>query len=122
MLVFLSAMVIKGRWRTKVALGDGDDLPLQRAIRAHANFVEYTPLFLLLTVLAEYQGLAFYAVHILGGAFLVGRILHAYSLLTHERYAEGKLMAYPVWRTCGIVCTFTPITAISIILMIQFFV
>ena len=43
----LSINVIKLRRQNKVSFGDDGDRTLMRRIRAQANFIEYTPIFLL---------------------------------------------------------------------------
>jgi hypothetical protein len=48
LLVGLSVRVIRLRYRHKVEIGDGGVPELQRSIRAHANFIEYVPIALLL--------------------------------------------------------------------------
>ena len=77
MLVALSVRVIRGRGVARVGLGDGDNLTLRRAMRAHGNFVEYVPLVLLLMALAEFQAAAAWQVHLVGVLLLVGRLAHA---------------------------------------------
>lgn len=76
----LTVQVIRARVEHKVSLGDGGKLQVQQAIRAHGNFSEYTPLFLVLLGLAEYQDLPLYGLHALGGVFLISRVLHAYGV------------------------------------------
>ena len=71
-------IVLRGRLR--VALGDGNDKALQRAIRAHANLGEYAPLALLLLYMAEVAGARPATVHALGAALLLGRLLHALGI------------------------------------------
>jgi uncharacterized protein len=78
--VVLAAQVIRARYRTRTALGDGDDPGLARAIRAHANFAEYVPLILVLLVLAELQGARPWLLHLLGAMLLIGRAVHAYGI------------------------------------------
>lgn len=51
--VILSFRVIRIRQRVGVAIGDGSDLRLRRAIRVHGNFTEYVPFALLLVYFAE---------------------------------------------------------------------
>jgi len=68
-------IVLRGRFR--VALGDGGNQALQRAIRAHANFAEYAPLAIVLLVLVEGSGAHTLTVHALGATLLLGRLLHA---------------------------------------------
>ena len=49
---------------------------LDRAVRAHGNFCEYTPLFLVLLYILEQQGAAATTIHAYGASFLVGRLMH----------------------------------------------
>ena len=78
-LVFLalSWRIIAYRRANRLSLGDSGDKSLLKRMRAQANFVEYVPLALLLMVLIELRGAPPVAVHALGLALLVGRILHA---------------------------------------------
>jgi uncharacterized membrane protein YecN with MAPEG domain len=82
--MLLSVNVIRGRRSHRVRLGDGDIDEMTSRIRAHANFAEYTPFFVVLLLISQLQGLAVWAVHGLGVAFLVGRLSHAYGLLVAE--------------------------------------
>lgn len=120
LLVLLSLNVIRFRRRNRVALGENGNFELTRAIRAHANFVEYTPMFLVLLALAEFQSLPAIAVHLLGVVFVIGRVLHAYSLLIHERYVDGVIQHNPTWRMVGMMCSFNVLGILSLILLIQF--
>ena len=78
--LWLAAQVIRGRYRTKTALGSGGDAGLERAIRAHANFAEYVPLALILIACVELQGGWLWFVHLLGATLLAGRIIHAFGI------------------------------------------
>ncbi len=80
LLVFLSSNVIARRYGAKVSLGYGDDKLLNKRIRAHANFIEYTPMGLLLLLLTEFQGAPLWVSHSLGLMLLVGRLMHAYGI------------------------------------------
>ena len=71
-----------GRVRTsqKVSVGDGGDEMVTRRMRAHANFAEYTPFFLILLGLVE---LAWGTNIWLWGAaivFILGRIAHPFGM------------------------------------------
>jgi uncharacterized membrane protein YecN with MAPEG domain len=81
-LVFtvLTLQVFRARMRTRVLIGTGQDRMLERAVRAHANFSEFVPLVLLLIGLAEWLGLAGWAVHGLGAALLLGRACHGIGI------------------------------------------
>ncbi len=118
MMIALSVQVIRGRYRTGEALG-ANAFEMQRRTRAQGNFAEYAPLFIVLLGLTEHQGMAPWAVHVLGSWFVAGRIAHAYSLLVHERYVDGKLQHWPIWRSCGMVSTFSVIGIISVALVIH---
>jgi uncharacterized protein len=80
--VALTAMVIVRRAKTGVDLLDGGDMTLLRRIRAHGNFSETAPMALLLLALLEMQGLSVTWLWALGIGLLLGRMLHASSLLT----------------------------------------
>jgi uncharacterized membrane protein YecN with MAPEG domain len=114
MHIFLSFQVIKQRRKHKVRLGDAGLAELQNTMRAQANFAEYTPMFLLLLLMAEAQGMSKIMVHVFGIVFLTGRWVHAYSLLEAEQYKDGKITAFPNFRVAGMVATFTAITLLSL--------
>lgn len=118
--IALSVHIIRGRWKFRIALGDEDNHEMKRRIRAQANFVEYTLFFLLLLTFAEHNGLGPWALHLFGLSFTAGRAMHAYSLLYHERYENGILLAYPLWRTGGMICSLTGITLLAIICITQY--
>ena len=107
-LVLLSVRVIGQRRRAKAALGDKGDKLLQRAIRAHANFVEYTPLALLLIALAEWQGSPGWLIHILAATLVVGRALHAWGISQEpERFVfrqAGMMLTFGVLIVAALAC------------------
>jgi hypothetical protein len=70
---------VRGKYNT--FRGDGGHAELQSAIRAHGNNVEHVPLTILLLLIAELCGGNSMALHVLGGAFLVARILHPVGLM-----------------------------------------
>lgn len=88
-LIFLSARVILLRGATRVSIGHGGDPALERAMRVQANFVEYTPLALILLILVEMQGAPTTLVHALGAGFLLSRLIHFLGVRTRE--APGVL-------------------------------
>jgi len=61
--------------------GDMGDASLTKAIRAHANFAEYAGLVLLLLVGMALLGAPDGWLHVLGGGFTVGRVLHAFGMM-----------------------------------------
>lgn len=80
-LVFLalSWRVIRYRRANVISLGDSGDKNLLKRMRAQANCAEYAPLALILLMLSELNGAPPLAVHTMGAAFVVGRVLHAYG-------------------------------------------
>ncbi len=117
--VFLTIRVIKSRVRNKVALLDGGIDDVSRHIRTHANFAEYVPLILLLMLLAELQGAQGALLHAMGIITLVGRIAHYYSLTKIEPAAAAKGEFNIKLRQIGMVCTFTPLVVLAVLLVWQ---
>lgn len=76
----LSARVIGVRRGAKVSLGHGDNRELERRIRAQGNCAEYVPIGILLIGLLESLHAPALALHALGGALVLGRVLHAYGI------------------------------------------
>ena len=81
--LFLSVMVIKGRWKNKVSLGDGGDRHMMQDMRVHGNFIEYVPFALLLMMFAEINGVHQMLLHVCGWWLLIARGLHAYGIRHH---------------------------------------
>ena len=78
--IYLSFNVIKVRRAEQISLGDNGNATLQRAVRAHANFMEYVPIALILLFLAEYQGLSSHYCHLLGTLLVFGRVCHSIAI------------------------------------------
>lgn len=73
----LSFRVILYRRANRVSLGDSGDKNLLKRMRAQANCAEYAPLGLVRLMMIEFRGAPALAVHGLGGALVLGRLLHA---------------------------------------------
>ncbi len=103
LFIALSVRTIRLRRRHSVAVGDGDNTELRRAMRVHANFAEYTPLALLLVFFVEMDGAPALWVHALCLALLCGRLLHAWGVSqTRENFR---------YRVTGMALTFGVIAA-----------
>ena len=107
--LYLSVQVIGHRRRVRVALGVAGDARLERAARVQANFAEYTPLILLLVWLVEMSRYPAWVVHGLGGALLVGRVVHAYGV---SQVREDFRL-----RVTGMVLTFGALAAGAVLLV-----
>ena len=77
---FLIVNVIRDRVRLKINDVDGGNVEMRRAIRAHGNFAEHAPLILILMGAAELSGSPKLAIHVLGFALVVARLLSAWGL------------------------------------------
>lgn len=107
--VGLSVRTLKLRRHLKIAVGDGGDLRMLRAMRAHANFSEYVPLGLILIYFRELQGAGPAWIHGLCGVLLAGRIAHAIGV---SRVREDVRL-----RVAGMGLTFTVIISASVRLL-----
>ena len=95
-LVGLSFAVSLRRMKVGVDVGLGNDLGLLRRIRAQGNFIEYVPLALILSGLAEYRGATSMLLWGFAGLLLLGRAAHAAGMLTGTTglRAIGMLSTY----------------------------
>lgn len=109
--VGLSFYTIRLRRRLRIALGDGGNPLLLKAMRSHANFAEYVPLSLLLMYLAETQGATPLFIHGLGLALLIGRCVHAFGI--NQQQEDFRL------RVVAMTMTFGTITLAALYLLIS---
>lgn len=84
LLLTLAYLVVAGRRRHKIRLGDGGNEGLQRAIRAHANAAEYIPAGLVgILMLALMEPAApLWLLHACGISLTAGRLMHGIGLNT----------------------------------------
>lgn len=78
----LSFRVVMFRLKYRKGMGITDDLDFQAADRAQANLVEYAPFALILLALGELNGVASQLVYWVGVAFIAGRVLHAWGMIS----------------------------------------
>lgn len=90
LMLVLAIRVVGHRRALKIGIGDGGDTRLARKVRAHANFIEYVPLALLMLALLELGGLGAMWLWALGGTLLLARVLHAAGLSRHAGYSFGR--------------------------------
>lgn len=86
--IYLSFNVIKIRKAEGISLGNGNNPALERATRAHSNFIEYVPISLILLFLLEYQGLASHYMHALGGLLFISRAVHSSAIINNNLRAR----------------------------------
>lgn len=80
LILTLALRVSLLRNRYRVALGDGGNDELMRAIRAHANTVEFVPIFLILSLGQELYAGASSTLMVLVGLFLFARVSFAIGM------------------------------------------
>ncbi len=80
LLVLSIRVVAVVRAKGNVLYGDGGNPDFTTVMRGQANFVEYVPLILILIAMAEAGGTSSTWVHAMGGALVVGRVLHPFGL------------------------------------------
>tara|TARA_A200000113_G_scaffold185564_1_gene172453 strand:- start:486 stop:896 length:411 start_codon:yes stop_codon:yes gene_type:complete len=87
---------------------------LERNVRAHGNFSEYVPLFLIMLFLAEYlKIIQFKYLIMLCIIFLYGRIAHAVCFAFFDYN--------PFLRISGMICTYLVLGILSILLLVTTF-
>jgi hypothetical protein len=80
-LLALALVVVLGRRRHKIRLGDGGHESFTRAIRAHANAAEYIPAGLVgIALLSLFEGSPLWLLHTAGLSLTAGRVLHGVGL------------------------------------------
>lgn len=103
--LWLASRCVRPRVRDKVLHGDAGHAPLARRMRAHANFIEYTPIVLILCALVEMAAGESLWLWIAALAYVVARIAHAFGM-----DADGPTP----WRAGGILLTWAITAALAI--------
>jgi uncharacterized membrane protein YecN with MAPEG domain len=96
----------------RVGIGAAGHEDLERAIRAHANAVEYLPLALLMLVLLAFEQTRPALLHGFGIVLIVGRVLHAGGLSNHAGQSFGRLV--------GAGLTILAMLVMAILLVVRF--
>jgi hypothetical protein len=95
--IWIAQRVGKARIAHKVSIGDGGNAALTARMRAHSNYAEYTPFFLILVLLIEMAKGSELWLWIVGVVYILARIAHVFGM--EARGKPGKL------RLVGIVVT-----------------
>ena len=102
--LWLAIRVVGPRIKGKVSIGHGGIELLEARMRAHSNFVEYTPFVLILMGLIELARGTSTTLWVIGIVYIVGRLLHGIGLgsVTKARF-----------RQIGILITFLTLLALA---------
>lgn len=92
LIVVLGILVTRQRMKNKVSLGGGEAPALKRAIRAHANCIEYVPIALLLMLVAEINQGAPRMLHGYGATLFAARVAHAWGLSRTDKPNPGRFI------------------------------
>jgi hypothetical protein len=111
----LGLQVSRLRRGNQVLFGDGGNIKLRSAIRAHANFAEYVPLIVLMVAMLEISGMPAARVHLLMGALLVAPLLHPLGM-----YVGPRTLQFQICRVGGILLTILVLIASAVLLLRRF--
>lgn len=103
--LWLAYRVSQLRLRHKISMGDAGNEALVARMRAHANFTEYAPLFLILLALLELAHGSALWLWIGGAIFVLARVAH---FLGMDRPAPNA------FRIAGTVLTWLPLAAFAV--------
>ena len=111
----LGLQVSRLRRGNRVLFGDGDNRELRSAIRAHANFMEYVPIIVLMIALLEMSGTPAARIHWLMGLLLIARLLHPLGM-----YVGPRTLQFQICRVGGISLTWLVLVAAAIMSVLWF--
>lgn len=112
LFLILSVRTLRLRRKLQIAIGDGSNVQMQRAMRVHANFAEYAPLTLVLIFMLELQEAHYLLVNALCICLVVGRVSHAYGV---SKEAENYR-----YRVFGMAMTFTALVGSAACLFVLY--
>lgn len=110
--VLLSLNVIKQRFANQISLGSADNKEMERAIRIHANFIEYVPIALILFYFIEMLSMSSSLVFYLGSALLIARVMHFFGM----QYPKDLIL----FRKLGMIITLLVLLVASIALALRY--
>ncbi len=111
--VVLFARVVGARIRLRISLGDGGNPDMLARIRAHANFIEYVPLILILMLILETSKANPLVLMVAGAVLVVCRVLHAFGLpqqapnILRVIGAAGTTLVLAALAISGLILVFT---------------
>ncbi|MFZ1742324.1 MAG: MAPEG family protein [Pontixanthobacter sp.] len=89
--LWLMMRVGKVRTTEKVSIGDGGNDKVIRRMRAHANFVENTPIVLVLIAVIELSGKGGAWLPYVAGVYMLGRVAHGMGM-DDGQFGKGRLI------------------------------
>ncbi|NTZ42773.1 MAPEG family protein [Altererythrobacter sp. SALINAS58] len=89
--VWLMIRIGAVRRANKITVGDGGNEALQRRMRAQANYIENTPIVLVLIAAIELAELGSWWLPIVAALYIAGRIAHALGM-DGGKWATGRMI------------------------------
>lgn len=109
LLITLSGLVVRQRRRLRIGYGDGETPELMGAVRAFGNASEYAPAGMAGLALMAMVSAAPWLIHLIGGAFLLGRIIHAVGLSRSVGATRARIV--------GMMLTYVPMLVLAVVLI-----
>jgi uncharacterized protein len=88
------AAFVESYTQNSVITKTADDGVLQRKVRAYGNFTEYVPLGLLFVMMLELMHSSSWMLWLLGSALTIGRLAHAWGLITTYGPSLGRAVGF----------------------------
>ena len=105
--IWIARRVGQVRMAHRISIGDGGNEALTARMRAQANFVEYTPFFLILLGLIELAVGSKMWLWVVAVIYILGRIAHVFGM---DRPAPDRLRL----RMIGIIVTFLVLLGLAL--------
>ncbi|NAZ95170.1 MAPEG family protein [Vibrio toranzoniae] len=100
LMIWLAIEVIKQRRINLIAHADGGVESLQVVRSAQSNAMDYIPITVILMGFLEMNGASVWFIHVLGVAFLLGRVIHAKGILAKN--LKGRKVGMVLTLICMI--------------------
>lgn len=97
--IWLAIRIVTVRLKNKVLIGDGGNALLSARMRAQLNFMEYTPLVLILMGLIEFARGTNNWLWGAGIIYIIGRVLHPFGL---DKQSTNAFRAVGILTTWGV--------------------
>jgi uncharacterized protein len=90
--MWLGVRIGQTRTREKISVGDGGNDALIRRMRAQANFIEYTPIVLVLLAAVELAKGPSTWLWIVAGVYMLARVAHAIGMDGNSKARGGGIL------------------------------
>ncbi|MDE8654121.1 MAPEG family protein [Novosphingobium album (ex Liu et al. 2023)] len=104
--LWLAIRIGRLRAAEKILHGDGGNPALMRRMRAQANFIEYTPIVLILIAAIEMTGKGGTWLAIVGSLYMLGRVLHGFGM---DNPGPNP------WRMIGVMATMLVMLGLAVV-------